>query len=245
MNQYSYSPQFYSYINGGALRSAQRFAALLLAEIPVNSVLDIGCGQGAWLRAWADAGIDDIVGIDGPYVDPEALLIDRGHFVGHDLSKDISLDRHFDLATSIEVAEHLPASASGTIVDLLTSHADIVLFSAAVPGQGGENHINEQPLEYWQKLFADRGFSAYDFFRPRLKHDKNIERWYRFNAILYANEAGQQRLTEAVKATRVPSGTKPAFYGDLIWRLRIGLGRLLPVHLSTSLAVFKSRLIHS
>jgi hypothetical protein len=89
---------------------------------------------------------------------------------------------------SLEVAEHVPATAAQTFVDCLVAHAPVVLFSAAVPGQGGDNHVNEQPYEYWRSLFADRGYRMYDFLRPQIVGTKAAH-WYRYNTFLFATRS--------------------------------------------------------
>jgi hypothetical protein len=71
------------------------------------------------------------LGYDGPHVTP--LCIPKDRFAAVDLRQPLPADRKFDLAISGEVAEHLPATLVGT----LTSVSDVVLFSAAIPGQGG------------------------------------------------------------------------------------------------------------
>ena len=132
--------------------------------MPIKSVLDLGCGQGVWLASWVRLGAKDVQGIDGPYVDQERLHIPKERFQGRDLARPVDLGRHFDLVQSLEVAEHLPQSAAEQFVDSLVRHGPLVLFSAATPGQGGENHINEQPWEYWREKFAARGYEVFDFF---------------------------------------------------------------------------------
>ncbi len=64
----------------------------------------------------------------------------------------------YDLAISIEVAEHIEGEFAGVFVDTLTSLSDCVVLTAAPPGQGGIAHVNEQPWEYWRDLFRARGF---------------------------------------------------------------------------------------
>ena len=87
---------------------------------PVQSVLDVGCGAGAWLTVWKSLGAETL-GLDGNYVRPEQLLISPGEFSAVDLSASFSLDRRFDLAQSLEVAEHLPASSGGFVDSLVVT----------------------------------------------------------------------------------------------------------------------------
>ena len=150
---HEYGDNFYRFLASFAVRSAEQIIPVLNALLPINSVVDFGCGQGAWLSVWRKAGAK-VTGVDGPYVDQQHLMIDADEFRGADLSRTIDLGRRFDVVQSLEVAEHLPSSRASEFIGTLTSHGPLVMFSAAVPGQGGEHHINEQPLEYWRKSFA-------------------------------------------------------------------------------------------
>ena len=111
---HEYGADFYRFLASFAVRSAQRIVPKLIRLMPVRSVVDFGCGQGAWLSVWASTGAS-VVGVDGPYVDRGHLLIDPGDFHGADLTTPIDLGRQFDLVQSLEVAEHLPAGKCPTI----------------------------------------------------------------------------------------------------------------------------------
>lgn len=148
------------------------------------SVLDVGCGVGGWLAEWQRNGVRDVCGIDGDYVDRAGLQVDPASFVPVDLEKPFSLGRRFDLVQCLEVAEHLDAASAGTLVQSLTKHTDTVLFSAAIPGQGGVHHVNEQWPSYWVELFAREGFQAFDVIRPLTWDDTRVQVWYRQNMLL-------------------------------------------------------------
>ncbi len=228
-DSHAYSSVFYDYTDIGARRSAERVAALLVPVLGVNSIADFGCGRGTWLKEWSAAGVEDVIGVDGDYVVRSELNIPEDRFRAHDITRPLNLGLRFDLVQSLEVAEHLPAEASANFIDTLTAHGDRVLFSAAVPGQGGEFHINEQPLEYWRALFAERGYAPFDYLRPKLARDAQVQPWYRFNSILYVNEAGMAGLADEVMASRVADGTPFADHSDLSWKVRRALvGRLSP-----------------
>ena len=107
-----------------------------------------------------------------------------------DLNQDIGVSRRFDLAMSVEVAEHLPAARAASFVGTLARLADVVLFSAAVPGQSGTFHINEQWPTYWISLFAENGFNPIDVIRPAVWTDERVGFWYAQNVFLYANANG-------------------------------------------------------
>lgn len=170
-----------------AATSAEVAVPLIIDLIRPTSVVDVGCGLGAWLAAFARHGITDIQGVDGDYVDRASLQIPPERFRPHDLTRPLPFDRRFDLAISLEVGEHLPHSAADGLVDALTALAPVVVFSAAVPGQGGNRHINEQWPSYWAAMFERRGFRVADPFRPAWWMDDRVEWWYRQNMLLYVS----------------------------------------------------------
>jgi SAM-dependent methyltransferase len=136
--------------------SADVVLPIVLETIPAQSVIDVGCGVGTWLAACEEHGIRDYLGIDGNGASTD-LDISPEHFRVMDLTQPFTIGRTFDLAMSLEVAEHLPPSAATHFVKALTGLAPAVLFSAAIPGQGGTRHINEQWQSYWADLFAVEG----------------------------------------------------------------------------------------
>ena len=224
---YEYGAEFYSFLNSFAVRSAQRIAPLVAAALPVSSVADFGCGQGAWLSVWKSLGAE-IVGVDGPYVDRSRLLIPKDTFHAADLAAPIQLGRRFDLVQSLETAEHLPTSAAQQFIRLLAFHADAVLFSAAVPGQGGEHHINERPLSFWRALFAAEGYRPVDLIRPGVRGDPDVQRWYQCNTILYVNAQATEHLSCDAKRLLMADDEPLATYWTRAERARQALTRTLP-----------------
>jgi len=240
MAEHVYSGGFYDYIDAGSRASARTVARLLLGEMQIGSLLDVGAGHGAWAAEWMAAGVPDVLAVDGDYVARDRLAIPGDRFRAHDLSQPLDLGRTFDLVQSLEVAEHLPSDKADGFVDTLTRHGDVVLFSAAVPHQGGEHHVNEQPLGYWRAKFGSHGYQPFDWLRPRIAADAEVMPWYRFNSLLYANEAGAARLSSAIRSTKVPEGQSIEVSGDLRWRTRRALVRLIPPALVKPLAMAKA-----
>jgi SAM-dependent methyltransferase len=121
-----------------------------------NSVVDVGCGTGLILARLAECGVA-IKGIEGSR---SAISISpvRNEIIRWNLVRLVPNLGPFDIAVCTEVAEHLPASAAPTLVASLVSLSDVVVFTAATPGQGGRHHLNEQPRAYWESLFAEHGF---------------------------------------------------------------------------------------
>jgi SAM-dependent methyltransferase len=190
-----YDQDFFSGHAEGAEEAAALVVPLVVEMLPgLASVVDIGCGAGHWLAAFARAGVGDTLGLDGGET-AAALAIAPAQFRETDLARPIRLARRFDLAVSLEVAEHLPAARGESFVADLCALADIVLFSAAIPGQDGTHHINERWPSYWAGLFAAHGYTPHDVIRPRIWTDRRIPFWYRQNVFLYANPAGRARLS--------------------------------------------------
>ena len=137
--------------------------------------------------------------------------------------------RRFDLVQSLEVAEHLPGSASAAFVALLVRHSrGLILFSAAPPGQGGENHINEQSYDFWRGHFRDWGYHAIDWIRPRLAGDKTISYWYRYNVILYASEPMLEHLPAEVLHSKVPEDEPIPDVSPRLFQVRKQVMQALP-----------------
>jgi SAM-dependent methyltransferase len=196
-----YNKYFFHGLTSGSEASAEQVVPFVKEMLSPTSVLDIGCGTGAWLSKWMAAGVLDVIGVDGDYVDRSELLIPADRFVAHDLATPLDLGRRFDLVSTVEVAEHIPARSSATFVDTLVRHGDLVLFSAAIPGQGGTGHINEQWPSYWAELFERHGYGVYDVLRSQLWDRHGIEVWYRQNLMIFATpEAADRRALSTTDA---------------------------------------------
>jgi hypothetical protein len=184
-----YGPSFFARIDEGSRRSAEAIAPLLLELFSPTSIVDVGAGGGHWAAACLAAGVLDVLAIDGPWAPQSTRQTPAGEFLEHDLSAPLVLDRTFDLALCLETAEHLPASAAPGLVQALTDAAPVVVFSAALPGQGGDGHINEQPASYWAGLFADRGYACFADLRRRIWNDGTAEVWYRQNVLCFVRRS--------------------------------------------------------
>lgn len=166
--------------------SASIILPLVFDIIRPKSILDVGCGIGTWLSVSKKLGISQVLGLDGDYVDRSLLhkyLLDQ-EFRQIDLLNSFNLNLRFDLSICLEVVEHLPESSAENIVNSLIIHSDAILFSAAIPGQGGQNHLNEQYPEYWSNLFKIHDYYFYDLIRPKIWDNENIDFWYKQNIFL-------------------------------------------------------------
>ena len=176
---------------------------LIFPDAKPQSLLDVGCGMGTWLKAAQESGIADVFGVDGIAIPPDRLLISRSCFRLQDLTRPWNLGRKFEVVLCLEVAEHLDEQFAGVLIDALVTHSDCVVFSAACPGQEGQHHVNCQWPDYWQGLFNDRGFVCADELRWRIWQDERVEPWYRQNIFIARRaEAGlagrEPRLKSAV-----------------------------------------------
>jgi SAM-dependent methyltransferase len=223
-----YDKRFFDRVDRGALQSAQIVVRGLLPHVRVGTLLDVGCGRGSWAATWQRMGCSDVVGVDGPDVDPTTLHIAASAFMVIDLVRPFDLSRRFDMVQCLEVAEHLPKDAADGLIDSLVRHGDVVLFSAAGPGQGGTHHVNEQPLEYWRQKFAVRGYVPFDMLRADMRTNRDVEPFYRYNIVLYANAMGQMRLSAEMRRSIVGPQAELTEHGSLAWRVRKVLLRPLP-----------------
>jgi len=180
-----YSANFFSMQQGGSFDSAEVIVPLILSLFKVTSVVDVGCGVGGWLHAFERNGISDYLGLDGDYVPTSMLKIPAEKFRARDLTHLVDIGRPFDLACSLEVAEHLPPTCADPFVAALVDCAPVILFSAAIPRQGGTAHLNEQWASYWAAKFEQRGYVAVDCIRPHIYGNERIEWWYRQNIIVF------------------------------------------------------------
>jgi SAM-dependent methyltransferase len=183
-----YNKNFYKTIKGGSSGSAALVAPIIMNFLKPASIIDIGCGTGEWLKEFSEFGVE-VTGVDGDYVPREYLKIAKEKFIAHDLSRPFTIEKKFDLAVSLEVAEHLPKSRAESFIKELTDLAPVILFSAAIPGQGGHNHINEQWPSYWVNFFDKYGYAPIDILRELIWDNEKIEWWYRQNLLLFINKS--------------------------------------------------------
>lgn len=154
-----YTRDYYeSDVEKGARNSAPIMVASILEEFHPDSVIDLGCGTGALLEEFSRKGVS-VTGLEYSTAGCaicrekgiEAIAFDARH-------DEIPGNLLADLTICCEVAEHLPEPFADRLVEILTSLSDIVIFTGAEPGQGGTDHVNEQPHTYWIEKFENRGF---------------------------------------------------------------------------------------
>lgn len=214
--QTSYEPSFYHYVEGEAARSAGPVAELVLNWFEVESVVDVGCGTGAWLDAFTTRGVTDILGLDHGAVPRETLQIPTTSFMDVDLAEPPDLGRTFDLALCLEVAEHLAEPSAAELVVFLTSLAPVVVFSAAIPGQGGVGHINEQWPAYWSERFDAAGYACLDVLRPMLWGDQRVAPFYRQNLMLFVERNDGRAMPDSLGGGSLPVPPLPLVHPEIL-----------------------------
>ena len=160
-----------------------------MGKLNTKSIIDFGCGSGGWLgTAYKHYPDTEILGLDGEWVDIKSLLFPHEFFRATDLTQQINPDKKYDLAISLEVAEHIEEQYANVFIHNICSHSDIVLFSAAIPLMGGTHHVNEQWPSYWIKKFKDEGFEVMDCLRPLFWNNKKINACYKQDMMIYVNK---------------------------------------------------------
>jgi predicted transcriptional regulator YdeE len=197
-----YNKEFYKKISQQSLKSAEQIMPVIFEFIQPKSVIDFGCGVGSWLCAFKKNGVEEILGLDGEWVDKSQLLIDKSEFLSCDFIKENKNQKKFDLAISTEVAEHLPKDVSEKFIENLTAAADVIMFSAAIPYQGGTKHINEQWPEYWANLFYQRGYVVADCIRPKIWNNPDVDFWLAQNLLFFVNKNVLEKHPELAESAR-------------------------------------------
>ncbi len=153
-----------------------------------KSVVDVGCGLGTFLKVFKEHGVTNVVGIEGLWLDKNKTLLEPAEMVTANLEEPLRLEQRFDLAICLEVAEHLREDSSEEFVRSLTGLSDYIIFSAGIPYQGGQNHINEQWPSWWAERFEKEGYSFYDVIRPQIWNNDKLFWWYKQNIFLIIND---------------------------------------------------------
>jgi SAM-dependent methyltransferase len=188
-----YGRDFYDSHVSRSLAGARHYANIVSSIFRPRSVVDIGCGRGAWLAAFQETGAAKLVGLDGAWLSQNDMLNRFIEFreVNLETFHDTTQLGRFDLAISVEVAEHLQPSRSDGFCRLLTSFADSVVFGSAFNHQPGTNHINLRLCSFWGLLFASKGYAAFDLFRPPLWGNDDVAFYYQQNTFFYTRREGE------------------------------------------------------
>jgi hypothetical protein len=194
-----YNPEWFKKQKESALESAKAVVPIVMDLVAPKSAVDVGCGMGAWLKTFQDAGVKDILGLDGNWVVRSELCIPETSFREADINKSFTIGRKSDLAICLEVGEHLPDSSADSLVKNLVEAAPVVLFSAAIPAQPGTGHINGQWPDYWARIFKKYGYIPVDCIRRRVWDNPRVGYWYAQNAFIYVKESELGRYPKLKK----------------------------------------------
>jgi len=200
-----YQPEFFEGFADVSKLSAATLLPFVLGLLKPRSIVDVGCGEGYWLAEAHRLGVDDFLGLDGDYIDRTKLAIPTERFKVADLQSGVTIDRRFDMAMSLEVAEHLAPDRADSFVADLCKLAPCVLFSGACPHQGGTGHLNEQWPAFWADKFASLGYLTVDIIRLRFWNQPALAWWYSQNAVLYIH-------SDATRALAALDAGKPDIY---------------------------------
>lgn len=232
----AYSEKFYDEMADHNRASAEVVVPMVLSYVPARSVIDVGCGEGLWTNVFQKCGVADVCGVDGEWVKEERLAIPKTSFIAKDLEKPLALGKKFDLAVSLEVAEHLSASVAAGFVKNLVDLAPVVLFSAAIPLQGGSRHINEQWPEYWAALFKTHGYVPVDCIRRKIWDDKRVSFFYAQNILFFVKESALVQYPGLQKEVEMGNGNAPAFVHPYVflyyaerWRMLVPYLGMIPL----------------
>jgi SAM-dependent methyltransferase len=228
-----YSQAFYANQHQASMRSALEILPIIFQLSRPKSVVDVGCGVGPWLAAARKLGAQEILGIDGDWVDPDALLIPKECFLARDLTKPLDVGRTFDLVMCVEVAEHLPQANAPILVESLVRLAPLVLFSAAIPDQRGLHHVNEQWPQYWKGLFGSQGYHLLDCIRSQVWENSRVEPWYAQNCFAFVQaeySAKSLSLQPSVEHSEFPlAAVHPRLFRDAATLANVPLRELIKV----------------
>lgn len=187
----AYGEDFYEQQAETSYQSARSLLGYLFSSYRPSSLVDFGAGVGTWLRAARELGVGRLLGLEGHWV-RDKIAPSGIDYRFQDLNEPVVLDDRFDMALSVEVAEHLVPERSQGFVSDMCAAADLIVFGAAMPHQGGNGHINERLPSFWIKLFESNGYTCIDFFRPAFWFQPNVEPWYVQNTFLFVR-AGDER----------------------------------------------------
>jgi SAM-dependent methyltransferase len=207
---------YFGWQGDSAERSARAVVPRVVERFRPKSVVDVGCGSGAWLKLFRLHRVADLLGIEGPYVQPEALRIPAREFAARDLGEPFRLDREFELAISLEAAHYVTEEGAPALVESIAALAPVVLFGAAVPHQPGGPGRNRRWPAWWAALFEKQGFRAEDWLRARLWVDGRGGWWFRPYQILYQRDGGASEPVRSLvhpglleEIVRAPESRRP------------------------------------
>jgi SAM-dependent methyltransferase len=140
----------------------------VVREFQIQSVLDIGCGEGHSAKFFHDLGCEAL-GIDGCRQAIEDSVI-PGHVIRHDFCDSPFMpERKYDLIWSCEFLEHVDEEHLPNILATFAHAGKMILLTHAFPErrarlrqrrERGHHHVNCQPSSYWIRHIEALGFEC-------------------------------------------------------------------------------------
>ncbi|MGV6826932.1 MAG: class I SAM-dependent methyltransferase [bacterium] len=198
----TYIPGYHNIKHHGSIATAEIVLPMLFKLRNITSVIDVGCGSGSWLAVAKQLGAQHLLGVEGEWArswTKEELPLTEFELITQNLEDRLQINQTFDLLISLEFAEHLPARRADSLIADLCQLSDCILFSAAIPGQGGIRHLNEQWQSIWAERFAVQGLYPIDFVRPEIWANDTLPFWYRQNIVLYMTPAALSKIDEQLR----------------------------------------------
>jgi hypothetical protein len=155
----------------------------LIKREHVETLVDFGCGKADYVKLFKRHGIY-CEAYDG---NPNTKELSGGLGTMLDLSDYIDLDEGFDMVMSLEVGEHIPAEFEETFLNNLCRHCfrpGLMLISWAVPGQGGDGHVNCQTNEYIIEQMRQRTYELDEKWTDRLRKSASLP-WFKNTLMLF------------------------------------------------------------
>jgi hypothetical protein len=169
----------------GTILAAHAMVSMLHGLFKPRNVLDLGCGDGAFSREFIKHGCP-VAAFDRT----QPALIARESWDYINLLAPYNFTSHYDLALCLEVAEHLPTGhVTDELIRNLCQSADVVVFSAAIPLQGGSGHVSEHWQSFWAEKFSRYSYLPCSVVRDYLWNLSHIPPWYAQNTLVYARQA--------------------------------------------------------
>ena len=192
----SYTNFFYKSVSSRSEEVSNKVLThLFKSAIQIKSIKDVGCGEGEWFNSKVlNEGKYDLFAYDLPEAIALAKSKSKIDIKFHPINLEfieINIFADTDVTIFTEVAEHLTEECAKKIINFICDTSKIVIFSGAIPGQGGYNHINEQPLKYWIQLFEVNNFIPVDFLRPIIREEKSVPFYYRNNLFLFIKNSDE------------------------------------------------------
>ena len=208
MSKYNHTVEYHN------LKSPREIIPTIIELLNPKSVIDVGCGLGTFLKVFKENGVEKILGIDGSWCKKDLLFenIDPSEFLEHEMENRIKVNDIFDLVICLEVAEHISPERAETFVEDLTKMGNTILFSAAIPFQGGDHHLNEQWITYWEKIFNKNGFQVFDKLKPFFWNNDDIFLWYKQNMVIVTKDESVIKKLQVLPTNKLKNVVHPELF---------------------------------